>query len=295
MRVIFWLMLISGISLISLITFSSSCKEALCASVVSKCLLIDACKCDIINCTCCKACFQCLDTLFADCCECVDMCPKAVSAPSNLSSTSHVEDLPDPLVELFNALTEEHDATGRWTTYTYPVQRDLSLFLGASQLQQVELGVVSRDSTSPWAAVNCTVAFMAQCMPWNKCKNSCRSMGASSYRWFHDGCCQCVGSNCLNYGMNETRCLNCPRMSGSGMDEEYEIPDDDDRPRKHTDATEEASQEIWDRSHNTPPFPIPTTAKPKAKPIPARSPAKTVAPNRPGQNTARPAMPRTAG
>lgn len=70
-----------------------------------------------------------------------DMCPKAVSTPTNLSSTSHVEDLTDPLVELFNALTEEHDATGRWTTYTYPVHRDLSQFLNPAALQNIELGV----------------------------------------------------------------------------------------------------------------------------------------------------------
>ena len=58
--------------------------------------------------------------------------------------------------------------------------------------------------------VNCTVAYMSQCMSWNKCKASCISMGASSYRWFHDGCCECVGHTCINYGINESRCLECP-------------------------------------------------------------------------------------
>ena len=53
--------------------------------------------------------------------------------------------------------------------------------------------------------VNCSVAYMAQCMSWNKCKASCRSMGATSYRWFHDGCCECVGSQCINNGINESR------------------------------------------------------------------------------------------
>jgi len=35
-------------------------------------------------------------------------------------------------------------------------------------------------------------------------------MGSSSYRWFLDGCCECVGRNCVNYGLNESKCLNCP-------------------------------------------------------------------------------------
>lgn len=36
-------------------------------------------------------------------------------------------------------------------------------------------------------------------------------MGASKYRWFHEyGCCQCIGSTCLDYGLNEPNCLRCP-------------------------------------------------------------------------------------
>lgn len=58
--------------------------------------------------------------------------------------------------------------------------------------------------------VNCTVAFMAQCNSWNKCRASCQSMGATSYRWFHDGCCECIGDTCINYGINESRCIHCP-------------------------------------------------------------------------------------
>lgn len=57
---------------------------------------------------------------------------------------------------------------------------------------------------------NCTVAYLADCMPSNKCKSSCSSMGASAYRWFHDGCCQCVGPNCINNGVNESKCRLCP-------------------------------------------------------------------------------------
>lgn len=58
--------------------------------------------------------------------------------------------------------------------------------------------------------VNCTVAFIAQCNSWNKCQAACKSMGATSYRWFHDGCCECIGDTCINYGINESRCIHCP-------------------------------------------------------------------------------------
>lgn len=53
--------------------------------------------------------------------------------------------------------------------------------------------------------LNCSVVYMSHCLSWNKCKASCMSMGAKSYRWFHDGCCECVGDRCMNYGINESR------------------------------------------------------------------------------------------
>ena len=34
-------------------------------------------------------------------------------------------------------------------------------------------------------------------------------MGASAYRWFTDGCCECVGQSCVSYGINESRCEMC--------------------------------------------------------------------------------------
>ena len=57
--------------------------------------------------------------------------------------------------------------------------------------------------------MNCTVAYMSNCMSTVSCRDHCTAMGASSYRWFHDGCCECVGPNCINYGINESRCSNC--------------------------------------------------------------------------------------
>lgn len=48
-----------------------SCNEAVCGSIVSKCLLTQSCKCDLKNCTCCKECFNCLSHLYSECCSCV--------------------------------------------------------------------------------------------------------------------------------------------------------------------------------------------------------------------------------
>lgn len=48
-----------------------TCNEAVCGSVVSKCLLTQSCKCDLENCSCCKECFTCLSYLYSECCSCV--------------------------------------------------------------------------------------------------------------------------------------------------------------------------------------------------------------------------------
>lgn len=53
--------------------------------------------------------------------------------------------------------------------------------------------------------LNCTVAFMATCTSMIKCRSTCQSMSAFSFRWFHDGCCECVGEYCINYGINQSR------------------------------------------------------------------------------------------
>lgn len=62
----------------------------------------------------------------------------------------------------------------------------------------------------PGSGLNCTVLYLDQCTSWNKCRQTCLKTGATSYRWFHDGCCECVGELCMNYGVNESRCRLCP-------------------------------------------------------------------------------------
>lgn len=61
-----------GILLLAIATErSDACNEAICASVVSKCMLTQSCKCDLVTCTCCKECFSCLSYLYDECCSCV--------------------------------------------------------------------------------------------------------------------------------------------------------------------------------------------------------------------------------
>lgn len=56
------------------VTLTVCCDEAVCVSIVSKCILIKSCDCDMTslkNCTCCKDCQLCLSKLYTECCSCV--------------------------------------------------------------------------------------------------------------------------------------------------------------------------------------------------------------------------------
>ncbi|KAK0181140.1 hypothetical protein PV327_003447 [Microctonus hyperodae] len=212
-----------GVITILLITLriTVACNEAICASVVSKCMLTQSCKCDLVTCTCCKECFSCLSYLYDECCSCVDLCPKPNITENPLSKKSHVEDYSEPVPGLFQALTAESDQLERWISFTYPVDYDISLFQPNNEkeinyrMQTVEEDEIHHPLKPNIMTVNCTVVYHAQCTSWNKCRASCQSMGATSYRWFHDGCCECIGDTCINYGINESRCIKCPSDKGS--------------------------------------------------------------------------------
>ena len=99
-----------------------------------------------------------------------------------------MDDIESSSRTLWDALTEGEDIYQPWKTLTYPVDdRDTS-------------------SESTTEHLNCTVAFWQSEMADMKCQKSCVSMGAAGYRWFTDGCCQCIGHDCINYGLNEARC-----------------------------------------------------------------------------------------
>lgn len=202
-----------------LLSVTEGCNEALCVSIVSKCMLIKSCDCDMTdmkNCSCCKDCQTCLSTLYTECCSCVGMCP-APDPEEGLHLTSTIEELKSPIAELFNVLTEEKDEELRWTTYTYPAHYDALYFKPGHGMLDVNFGAAEKDHSRKSSMYqgnrddNCTVAFMSGCLSLKRCKVSCTSMGAARYRWFHEhGCCQCIGSTCLNYGINKPKCHACP-------------------------------------------------------------------------------------
>ena len=66
--------LITTMGLCLLLGLTEACNEAICASLVSKCLLIESCSCDMsdkANCKCCGECQLCLAKLYSECCSCV--------------------------------------------------------------------------------------------------------------------------------------------------------------------------------------------------------------------------------
>lgn len=65
------LTMLTALLLIISVHLSYSCNEQVCASIVSKCMLTQSCKCDLKNCSCCRECFKCLSHLSAECCSCV--------------------------------------------------------------------------------------------------------------------------------------------------------------------------------------------------------------------------------
>ena len=214
----------------------AGCNEAVCASLVTKCLLLQACECDMsdkTNCSCCQDCQRCLAQLYTQCCDCVDLCPTQ-SPYGNLQATSTVEELPTPLPDLFNVLTDEPDLLGRWTILSYPAH--LSLLYFTPPAHDLDLTPMSGSldrpaslSRPPAQYENCTVAYMSQCMSLNKCRQGCQSMGAARYRWFHEyGCCQCISTSCLDFGKNTAQCSQCPPEEEVYKEdwEEYEYYED---------------------------------------------------------------------
>lgn len=70
-RKILSVILLTSLTFLLMARFTSSCNQMLCASIVSKCMLTQSCKCDLKNCTCCRDCYQCLSWLWKECCSCV--------------------------------------------------------------------------------------------------------------------------------------------------------------------------------------------------------------------------------
>lgn len=61
----------------------------------------------------------------------------------------------------------------------------------------------------PESTTLCSVTYFDQCLSLHQCVQSCDQMGASSFRWFHNGCCECAGASCINYGNMYPNCTEC--------------------------------------------------------------------------------------
>ncbi|XP_068153370.1 protein twisted gastrulation-like [Drosophila tropicalis] len=211
------------------------CNEMVCGSVVSKCLLTQSCECKLTDCHCCEDCVNCLGELWSECCGCLDMCPKLKNAPMSLSSRSEIKNL-EGLPELFDTLTAEDD--DQWSTIRFPMRPGFKL-----RLEGTDTGTEHQHQAG--GLLNCTVIYMNSCIRSSKCEQHCESMGASSYRWFHDGCCECVGSNCLNYGINESRCTACPEDLA-----EDPLTADKVHGEPEQDLDEAFTDDMWDYGEN---------------------------------------------
>ncbi|XP_055384925.1 protein twisted gastrulation-like [Condylostylus longicornis] len=204
-----------------------SCDNLACAPSVSKCLLMESCKCSPNNATCCDECKKCLGMKFEECCNCLDMCPRGAFKKRH-SQVEEFEGIPD----LFNALTAEPEPE-KWTTIVTPIDLDRRLSESKPEINNhLNNNFFVEDANglnqSQLGFVNCTVVYFRQCMSLNKCKEVCGTMGARGSRWFIDGCCECVGSTCLNFGINENNCAACPDYKKDSNSPEWSVEDYDD-------------------------------------------------------------------
>lgn len=208
------------------------CNRIYCASVISNCLIDPSCE-DGNNGkeeSCRQSFADCMGIFFDDCCNCNDMCPKGRSKRRVTERTkSSVAILGLGLPEMFKELTDSWDKT--WESFTFPIDYDVgsrkpklveqfNYYLSRYLIHFIVVRVNvllsfftgnKREHESHIVPVNCTVIYMNKCLSYNKCKDSCLKIGAGSFRWFNDACCECVSPDCIiEYGLNQSQCSQCP-------------------------------------------------------------------------------------
>uniref|UniRef100_A0A915PLH2 Glucose-6-phosphate isomerase n=1 Tax=Setaria digitata TaxID=48799 RepID=A0A915PLH2_9BILA len=94
------------------------------------------------------------------------------------------------------------------TTYTFPALHEYSFDRRGQNIKVLER--THRE-------VNCTVVYLDKCMSHKQCSRQCLILGASMLRWFHTGCCECIGHTCLPYGSTTARCKYCTDFDDSVM------------------------------------------------------------------------------
>lgn len=182
-----------------------SCKQFQCASIISKCMLNQKCKCDwknTGNSTCYRDCVRCLGyKYFMDCCSCVQICPVNFTDNSNPTVKSVVENF-EGVPALFDKFIQ---LKMFWKVIVTPAHPK-----AISDSGEYPFFKLKEDYQNDMAK-KCSVIYLNNCMSLNKCGSFCHSSGASGYRWFHNGCCECVGSNCPSHGLKKNRCRLCSK------------------------------------------------------------------------------------
>ncbi|VDN58277.1 unnamed protein product [Dracunculus medinensis] len=180
------------------------CSETRCGPRVSKCMLIKACNCSITrqnilsnNCTCCNQCIQCLDKQFTECCSCFGLCNPDREIPRINSYVEKLEQNDEDLI-VFDKVASINRLG---TTHTFPIMQEY-----AYDVREGKYMNRIRDSKDE---ATCTVLYLDQCMSHEECSRQCLVIGATMLRWFHTGCCECIGHTCLPYGSNIPRCKYC--------------------------------------------------------------------------------------
>lgn len=136
----------------------------------------------------------------------LDLCP----AVENDIDSSHVGDTSHSDEQFFEIMTEDDDIHGRWRMMnptselqvSHPEKGKMDFTYRANEDNS---SVISHDGNL--RKLKCTVAFINKHLSLTKCKRSCTTLGASYFRWFNDGCCECIGKYCLNYGLDKPHCL----------------------------------------------------------------------------------------
>uniref|UniRef100_H2Y5W6 Tsg C-terminal domain-containing protein n=1 Tax=Ciona savignyi TaxID=51511 RepID=H2Y5W6_CIOSA len=142
--------------------------------------------------------------------------------PPIMTSTVAIFDKPEP--RLFVALTESSVPALRCSIVRFPVSQELAAHGSRELYHRRHHDRAHGDEGSYWDGVDavlrrdydvdirgaiCVVMYFDECMSLNDCRMNCESTGSTSYRWFHNGCCECVGPDCLNHGHMEAKCSNC--------------------------------------------------------------------------------------
>ncbi|XP_072013736.1 twisted gastrulation protein homolog 1-A-like [Amphiura filiformis] len=201
----------------------TACNEHVCASDVSKCQLLGSCSCDMKNCSCCGNCTRCLGGLWSECCSCMGLCPRRNHSNQGSSKHSTVANLMQ-IPSLFDALTETDniiDPRIKWNVFRIThEEEDVKHYRPASpavdKYSGKKTGIDTVDAANSTVAEDdvdeaaCVIVYMDECLSLDKCELACTSMGATRQRWFHDGCCECVGHTCMAYGKPVSQCKRCP-------------------------------------------------------------------------------------